>query len=169
MSNRLCSLCGNQPLLVFLAACKELPDESCEHTTTERSADEYPQVFQRGATLEESRADGTSGVNAGACVLDAYEVDEDEGEADSQACEVAGSLLLVGSAKNYKYKYACQHELNNESCELASCSRASVSSRKCALESCCYACEGIEDGSADDGTDNLEHHVEDSILAFHTS
>ena len=40
--------------------------------------DEYPQLAQSLATLEESRTDRAGGVDAGSCVVNAYKVNQNE-------------------------------------------------------------------------------------------
>lgn len=83
--------------LFFFADC--FPDESAESGTYEWSDDEEPELLQSQAALEESRADATCRVDRCSCDWDAYDVDEDEGEADSEACEVACAFLSVGCAE----------------------------------------------------------------------
>lgn len=65
-------------LLAALVTSKTTPDESSDNCTDEWTYDEYPKLLKSLTTLEESWADRTSWVNRSTCVVNTYEVDEDE-------------------------------------------------------------------------------------------
>ena len=93
-------------VLLLVVRADELPDESSAGATYEWTNDEYPELAESLATLEESRTDGASRVNAGARVVDAYEVDEYEGETDGEASKIASTLLGISRSKNYQHEEA---------------------------------------------------------------
>ena len=91
--------------LCFFVATYALPQQGSDGTAYERSSDEYPNLCQCITTFEEGRTERTGRVDAGARVVDAYEVDEDEAQTDGQAGEVVRRTVgLRRSAQNHEHK-----------------------------------------------------------------
>ena len=68
----------NSKWYIKLFFTNHLPATSGDSATYEWAYDEYPEVAESLTTFEESRTDRTGGVHTGTCVVNAYEVDEDE-------------------------------------------------------------------------------------------
>ena len=150
--------------LLTLVAADDAPDDGSADGSDEGTYDEHPQLLQSLATLEQSGTDGTGGVDASASEVDAYEVDEDEAETDGQASEVASTLLLVGRTEHYEHEDASENCLDKQTIASAEC--ACVSTRLGGNDCIrtCGADYGIKQGSSQDGTNYLEHHVATGVL-----
>ena len=103
---------------------------------------------------------GAGGNNARATVDNEY-----QREADGQTGKVAGALLGVGCAEHYEHKYECEYDFGNETAHWAYAILASVGT--CAFKAANVGCEDKKQQRADDGADNLGHHIHSSFLAAH--
>ena len=92
-----------------------LPEDSGYECSDERTYDEDPDVGKGFAASEQSGTDGTCGVNACTGEVDAYQVDENQRETDSQTCEVAGcAIRLVRCTQYYQDEEGSEDNLDRE-------------------------------------------------------
>ena len=141
-----------------------LPDAGCEGTAYEGTSPEHPELLKGLAAFEDGGSKATGGVDAGAGVVDANEVDEHEAKTDGEAGEVAGTLLLVGRAEHYEDEEHGQYDFGDET--VGNAAGACVGT---GLGAQCEfgrgADEGIEDGATDEGSDALENDIHRCVLA----
>ena len=138
-----------------------LPEDSCNEGAYEGTYDEDPEVSKCVATSKDSGTDRTSGVNACAGEVDAYQVDENQRQTDGQTSEVVGSAIcLVCRAKHYEHKESRQDDLSRNGN-----APASVATNTDAVSTQTGAGIEIEQSSTcDDGTDDLSAHVAEAVL-----
>ena len=148
-------------LALIAVATDASPDASSADGTYEGTYDEDPEVGESCTTLEDSGSDRTSGVDAGAGVAYADEVHKHERETDSEACEVASTLLGIGGAEDDKDEDAGEDNLSQESAEDGDTLLQVVGTR--AFDSG-VGSEQPEQSGADESADDLENHVHASVL-----
>ena len=147
--------------LLLVASSHEVPCESRQSSTDERTYDEYPKLRQRLTTLEQCRSDGTSRVNGCARVTDTCQVNQYEAETDCQASEITSALAGVGSAQHGEYEHAREEYLREESTRHVHARLQAV--RTCAFQTCVRS-EQIKNCGAKESTQHLEQHVHARIL-----
>ena len=76
------------------------PDPGCEGAAHHRGEDEDPNDLEGLSTGEDGRTDGTGRVHGGTRQVDADQVDEDQGQTDGQAGQVARAFLRVGRTQD---------------------------------------------------------------------
>ena len=107
---------------------------------------------------------GLVGVN-----VDAYEVNQDERQTDGQTGEVVGGTVgLCCGTEHYEHKEGGEHNLNNQT--VGHTIGAAVGS--CGGRDDCARVgshDASQDGSGQNGTDNLEQHIHAAILGVHAS
>ena len=137
----------------------DFPNAGCEDCTYERAYDEYPKFAKGFTAFEESRTNGTCGVHAGAGEVDAYQVDKDECQADSQTSEVVGGAVgFAGSTEHNQYEQSREHYFYEHTVHCAE--SAGVSARGCsnnrAFTGCNYCVENC-------GSEASANHLEQDI------
>ena len=148
--------------MLLAVAADERPDAGSADSSDEGTYDEDPKVAERGASLEHGGSNAAGGVHAGAGVADADEVNEHEGQTDGEACEVAGALLRVRGAEHNEDEHTCEDDLGQQTAYDADTVLKVVSAS--ALETR-IGSEQPQESRADEGTDDLEEHVEAGVLA----
>ena len=155
-------------LLFLLSRFDDLPDAGCKCTTDEGTYDEDPQVGKSGATLEDGRSQRTCGIDGGAGVADADEVNQYEAEADGQTSEVVGGTIGLGGSTEYdEYEDAGEDNLSEQTTEHRDVGLKVVGTRSLHTGNISY--EDGEQGTADEGSDALEDDVHDTLLGVHTT
>lgn len=152
--------------LFLLVATDNTPDASSKGSTYEWTNDEDPKLLEGSATLEESWTDGTGWVDRSAGVTDAYEVNQDERQADGKTSQIASTLLSVGRAKNNENEDHGENNLSEEAAHDAYTILASIGAS--ALQTVDTTSHGCEYGSCEYSTDNLEYHIHASVLTRDT-
>ena len=153
---------------LLLGGLDDLPDASGQRTTYEGTYDEDPEVGQGCATLEDGGSQRAGGVDTGAGVADADEVDEHEAQTDGQSCKVVGgSVGLGGSTQHYEYEDAGEDDLSQQSAHHGNVSLQVVGSR--ALQTGNIGGEQCQQCRADECADALEDDVHAAILGIHAS
>ena len=148
---------------LLAVAAYEAPDAGGEGSTYEGTYDEYPELLEGLTTFEDGGSDGACGVDAGARVVDAYEVDEHEAQADGEASELTGALLLIGRTEDNEDEDHGEDDLSYEAAENRAA--AGIGTGRGTLgEIGVGGYESVEEGAADEGADNLEDHVHGGVL-----
>ena len=102
-------------------------------------------------------------------------MDEDEGETDCETCEVACAYLAVSGSENYEDEEEGGYDFYQECTTGTAGTGDTVTSETCRVGTC-ESCrrshdlgEEEEQGTGDDGTDDLADPVSAGILPAHTS
>ena len=102
--NSLCLPRERDMFVLLLCATNHLPDEGSQGTTHKRADDEDPEVGEGRTTLKHCRSNRTGRVDRCACDGNQGDMDNHQREADSQAGEVACTLLLICRSQDDKHE-----------------------------------------------------------------
>ena len=149
---------------LLLVAGDHLPAACGKGSTDEGTYDEDPEVGESLTTLEQGGTDAAGGIHARAGVMDADQMNQDEGEADGQTCEVVGGTIgLRGGAEDDEHEDVRQHNLNYQAVDGTVGAGVGTRSRG-DDDGGIHTDNAVEDSSCEDGTDDLSTDVTARVL-----
>ena len=149
-------------------AGKQAPEAGGNCSACERTYNEYPKLRKGFAAFKEGGTDGAGGIDGSAGVVDANEVDENEGKAYGQSGKVVGrSVCLARSTEHHKYEDEREEHFCHESVHdvVRSAGIGSSVSALCKRWICAY--EHGKECCGNNGTDDLCHDVACAVFSAH--